>query len=196
MYMSIMRTAAFIGRLVKTINRPFTREDLLKYKEVTPETVDNALNSLVNTKALKKHDVNVNESIITIYTSTIPGLGTSGFQDMVKATLLLSQAKSVRATKAPMSMLDAIKQLEEEEKDKDKKGEEDNNNKDGNIETDEAVKRRVEEIESIEEDREKYQGVCEKLLDDLETRYGIGAEAVAGALGCETLLNILTGSRV
>ena len=181
---------------MKTINRPFTREDLLKYKEVAPETVDNALNSLVNTKALKRHDVKVNENTITVYTSTIPGLGTSGFQDMVKATLLLSQAKNVRASKAPMSMLDAIKQLEEEEEEKDKENGEDNNNCSGDIETDEAVKRRVEEIERIEEDMEKYRTVCERLLDDLETRYGIGAEAVAGALGCETLLESLTASRV
>ena len=184
---------------MKTINRPFTREDLLKYKEVTPETVDNALNSLINTKALKRYNVKVNENIITVYTSTIPGLGTSGFQDMVKATLLLSQAKNVRASKAPMSMLDAIKQLEEEEekeKEKEKENGEDNNNCSRDIETDEAVKRRVEEIERIKEDREKYQAVCEKLLDDLETRYGIGTEAVAGALGCETLLENLTASRV
>ena len=93
MQTSTMRTAAFIGRLVKTINRPFTREDLLKYKEVTPETVDNALNSLINTKALKRYNVKVNENIITVYTSTIPGLGTSGFQDMVKAQVKNSLLK-------------------------------------------------------------------------------------------------------
>eukprot|EP00766_Chilomastix_caulleryi_P001373 gnl/Chilomastix_caulleri/2345.p1 GENE.gnl/Chilomastix_caulleri/2345~~gnl/Chilomastix_caulleri/2345.p1 ORF type:complete len:122 (+),score=25.56 gnl/Chilomastix_caulleri/2345:271-636(+) len=119
---------------------------------------------------------------------------------MVKASVKSNQAKALRATKAPMSLLESIRQLEEEIKSiegkrvSDETGDEDDKGTPKHdatiieqIESDEAVKKRISEVQGVTEDIEKYQSICESLLSDLNSKYDIPSSSVFSSLNINNM---------